>query len=417
MSGCARGHQPRKRGWRVDVGRAVRLGRLEHRAEQPVRARQRPHRGDQLVAHPRRDEAREPRPRRRARRARRSARRRARAPRGRAAAAPARPRARRRSRARRRRASGTRWSRGSRASRPTVRGARPRASPRADARPSPPARPSAGHPQRRRAGRRPSLQRSRSSARNGARTPGSRSFHTSQRGAPRAGRVEDPVDRPPRRLVRALHRRQVGVRAHEVRGEEQVRDRASTASGRSAHEPAVLTSSGSRFVAAVGFGNSIAGSRNHASDVRLVERAVVDVVGELAPDLRRGSPPRVHAIATLPVRRPGRSHSETSTERIPSTRPSPRCSRSTSGQNCACEIAVSAHSESMKIAWPCCERHVAVEVEHHAVHPAHDEPRQRGEPRLGGAQLGREQQPQPLDRQRGDVVVGVHLLGPAASAR
>ena len=41
----------------ADVGRAVGLGRLQHRAEQAVRARQRAHGGDQVVAHPGRDEA------------------------------------------------------------------------------------------------------------------------------------------------------------------------------------------------------------------------------------------------------------------------------------------------------------------------------------------------------------------------
>ena len=40
-----------------DVLGQVRLGRVQHRAEHPVRARQRPHRLDQLVAHPGRDEA------------------------------------------------------------------------------------------------------------------------------------------------------------------------------------------------------------------------------------------------------------------------------------------------------------------------------------------------------------------------
>ena len=74
------------------------------------------------------------------------------------------------------------------------------------------------------AGRWNSFQRTRSSARAAANARGSRSGQTSQRGARRARRVEDPVDRPPRRLVGGLHRRQVGVRAHVVRGQEQVRD-------------------------------------------------------------------------------------------------------------------------------------------------------------------------------------------------
>ncbi len=51
MSGWPRGHQPRNRGcswmssWRCEIGT------LEHRAEHPVRARQRAHRRDQLLAH------------------------------------------------------------------------------------------------------------------------------------------------------------------------------------------------------------------------------------------------------------------------------------------------------------------------------------------------------------------------------
>ena len=41
----------------VDVGRAVRLAGLEHRSQHAVLARQRPERGDQLVAHARGEEA------------------------------------------------------------------------------------------------------------------------------------------------------------------------------------------------------------------------------------------------------------------------------------------------------------------------------------------------------------------------
>ena len=94
ICGCARGHQPRKRGSAADVVGPVRLGRVQHRAEHPVRARERAHRLDQLVAHPGRDEARERAlavrdPERRVARAGR-----ARARSARAAAARARPRAR-----------------------------------------------------------------------------------------------------------------------------------------------------------------------------------------------------------------------------------------------------------------------------------------------------------------------------------
>ena len=57
IRGWPRGHQPRKRGSARDVAGPVRRRRLEHRAQQPVLERERAHRGDQLVAHPRRDEA------------------------------------------------------------------------------------------------------------------------------------------------------------------------------------------------------------------------------------------------------------------------------------------------------------------------------------------------------------------------
>ena len=103
MSGCCVAATSRwKRGSAWMSRRPVRLRRLEHRAEQAVRARQRAHRGDQLVAHPGGDELREGalavgHAERRVPRARR-----ARAPRGRASAGSARPRAPRRSPAPRR---------------------------------------------------------------------------------------------------------------------------------------------------------------------------------------------------------------------------------------------------------------------------------------------------------------------------
>jgi hypothetical protein len=119
-------------------------------------------------------------------------------------------------------------------------------------------------------------------------------------------------------------------------------------SGRSAHEPAVLISSGSRLAAALGLGNSIAGSRNHsrtrASSSTGCGPSFKWSVSWPHTSWRISS--RVQRAATLPVRRPGVCQSETSTERIPRTWPSPYPARSTSGQNCAWEIEVSAHSES-----------------------------------------------------------------------
>ena len=51
-------------------------------------------------------------------------------------------------------------------------------------------------------------------------------------------------------------------------------------------------------------------------------------------------------MACLPLP-PCASQSETSTERMPSTRPSPSRPKSTSGQNWRCEIEVRAQWESM----------------------------------------------------------------------
>ena len=55
----------------------------------------------------------------------------------------------------------------------------------------------------------------------------------------------------------------------------------------------------------------------------------------------------VHCMATLPSRLLGVDQSETSTERTPSTLPSPVCAKSKPRQNWRWEIEVSAHSESM----------------------------------------------------------------------
>ena len=218
------------------------------------------------------------------------------------------------------------------------------------ARPRPPARP--------RPSRSPARAAARAAARassaagpargNGANTAGSRSLHTSHCAArePVASRIALTARRAAS-LAPSIVARSVCVRTKsEARKRFGMRV---GASGRSAHEPAVLTSSGSRFVAPVGFGNWIAGSRNQATHVRLVEhrRAVVEVVGQLAPHLRRGSPPA--CTPSRPCRSAGRA--------APTRRRRPRgCprrarrrsrSRSTPRQNCACEIDVSAHSESM----------------------------------------------------------------------
>ena len=122
-----------------------------------------------------------------------------------------------------------------------------------------------------------------------------------------------------------------------------------TASGRSDHEPAVLMSSGSAFAAALGLGKVMSSSRKALA--RLASSRTT------CPGSLRWSLSCAHTSAlissaldfeaTLPVRRDGRSQSDTSTERMPPTCPSPRPAKSVRGQNWRCEIEVSAQSESL----------------------------------------------------------------------
>ena len=62
----------------------------------------------------------------------------------------------------------------------------------------------------------------------------------------------------------------------------------------------------------------------------------------------------LEGLAGLPVFGPFFVQSDTSTDRMPSTRPSPRSSRLRL-QNCCCEMDVSAHCESMKMVCPRCK--------------------------------------------------------------
>ena len=96
----------------------------------------------------------------------------------------------------------------------------------------------------------------------------------------------------------ALHRRQVGVAsARSRRPGRGSRPRAGRRSGRCAQEPVVLTSSGSRFVASVGFGyddvgvEEPVGAIGVASTVAVVERGLElgpDLVGDLVAWCSRG---------------------------------------------------------------------------------------------------------------------------------
>ena len=87
------------------------------------------------------------------------------------------------------------------------------------------------------------------------------------------------------------------------------------ASGRSAQEPFVFTSSGSAFVAPDGFGNSIASSRNHARTS--TPSSARSRWSSNCPQTSVRISSGVHIAATFPVRRPARCHSEMSSDRMP----------------------------------------------------------------------------------------------------
>ena len=138
----------------------------------------------------------------------------------------------------------------------------------------------------------------------------------------------------------------------------------------------MLISSGSRLVASRRVRELDRRVEEPGEHVALVEhrlRAVVEVVGELAPDLGADLLAACSAMATLPVRRPGVSQSETSTERMPSHAPvavarevdvAPELGLRDRRQR---PLGVDVDRVAVD------ERHVAVEVEQHAVHPARDE--------------------------------------------
>ena len=122
----------------------------------------------------------------------------------------------------------------------------------------------------------------------------------------------------------------------------------------------------------------------------------------------------LHFEATLPVRRDGRSQSDTSTERIPPTCPSPR-SREVGARP---ELALRDRGQRpVGVAVdrvPGEDRHVAVQVEHDPVHPARAQPaRSRPGAARRPTSCGLSERAQLLDRHRRDVVVGGHRLARA----
>jgi hypothetical protein len=137
-----------------------------------------------------------------------------------------------------------------------------------------------------------------------------------------------------------------------VRTKSEARNRLGTrvtASGRSAHDPSVLMSSGSALAAALGLGKVMSSSRKA---LWRFASSSTTCPGSLRWSLSCAQTSAlissaVHLEATFPVRREGRSQSETSTERIPPTCPSPSSAKSVRGQNWRWEIEVSAQSESL----------------------------------------------------------------------
>ena len=116
------------------------------------------------------------------------------------------------------------------------------------------------------------------------------------------------------------------------------------------HDPAVFTRSGSRFIASVGFGWTIAGSRNQSARFESESTSVRSLSAAfICAHTSDATCSLVHLRAGFPaaVCSPGVSQSEMSTDRIPPTDPSPSPRMFTRGQNWRCEMDVSAHGESM----------------------------------------------------------------------
>ncbi len=254
-------------------------------------------------------------------------------------------------------------------------------------------------------GGRRSFQRSLSNARAGASAGGSaqRPHAAARRGG--ACRVEDRVDRTARRLVGALHRRQVRVGADVVGGEQQIRDPGPR-----------LRPVGPRAGRVDEQRLRVGGARRIRERDVLVERprahldavqARVEVVAQLRPDLvadllaraQRGDLAGVHARA-LPFGDVDREDAaDGAVAEAREVHAAPELALGDRGQR---PLGVDVDRV------PALQRQVLAQVEEDPVHPARDEPVEPVQPRLGGPQLGREQGAHDLDRQRGDVEVGDH---------
>ena len=160
--------------------------------------------------------------------------------------------------------------------------------------------------------------------------------------------VKQPVHRAPRRLVGALHRREVGISAHVVGRQKQVRN----GGGRlGAQRPGVDQVHQQRLRIP-----QEARACGIALDVRVEEpRMQVFVAQQFPVDVDRALeliPCLAHHLFTRALHggasvRSGAVQSETSTERMPRTSLSPNSSGGTLRQNWSCEMLVSAHSVSM----------------------------------------------------------------------
>ena len=98
----------------------------------------------------------------------------------------------------------------------------------------------------------------------------------------------------------------------------------------------MFTSRGSRFIASVGLGGTMAGSRNHSArfaSESTSSRSLRAALSCAQTSAATSSVVQFRAAFPFAVYAPGVSQSEMSTERMPPTPPSPRLRRFTFGQN------------------------------------------------------------------------------------
>ena len=224
-----------------------------------------------------------------------------------------------------------------------------------------------------------------------------------------AQRVEDAVDGGPRGFVGALHGGQVGVGAHEIGSEEKVSD---AGVGVRAVRPRPGGVDQQRFGVGglTGVGELDRRVQEPRHDVGLGQRAVVDVVDQLRPHLLpdlvlgarfgdlAGDPPR-----HIPRRDVDRQDAlDPPVTALFQIHRRPELALRDRGQR-----PFGVDEDGVAVL----QRHVGVQVEHHAGHPVPAQPEHACQRRVGRAHRRGHQLAQALHRQRGEIVVGDDLLG------